>query len=243
MTTQEDHTIDVFVADLRRRAAHCNFGALKDSLIRDQIVVGISDPRLRERLLRERDLSLEKAIKLCRITEQSNEQSKVFDSPTAQASSIDTVQKTQVPVETEKTDDVKRIAKCKFCGSSHNRGSCPAYGATCHKCNGRNHYARCCLKLRSNIEERRVHHMEVEANEENELLEELYIEEIQGSTRRNIQSDLLVNNTPVTFKLDTGAVCNVMSMHLASELNARIEPMSISLKSFGGHQLDTVGTS
>ena len=99
--------------------------------------------------MRETDLSLEKAIKLCRITEQSKEQSKVFDSPTAQASSIDTVKKTRVPVETEKTDDVKRIAKCKFCGSSHNRGSCPAYGATCHKCNGRNHYARYCLKSRS----------------------------------------------------------------------------------------------
>ena len=116
-------------------------------------------------------------------------------------------------METEKTDDVKRKVKCKFCGSSHNRGSCPACGATCHKCNLRNHYARCCLKSRSSIEERRVRHVEVEANEENELLEGLYIEEIQGSTctRRSIQSDLLVNNTPVTFKLDTGAECNVLS--------------------------------
>jgi len=84
MTTQEDRTIDVFVTDLRRRAEHCDFGALKDSLIRDQ------------------------------IAEQSKEQSKVFDSPTAQASSIHTVKKTRVPVETEKTDDVKRIVKCKF---------------------------------------------------------------------------------------------------------------------------------
>ena len=83
--------------------------------------------------------------------------------------------------------------------------------------------------------------MEVDANEENELLEGLYIEEIQGSTRRNIQSDLLVNNTPVTFKLDTRAECNVMSMHLTSELTARIEPTSMLLKSFCGHQLDTVG--
>ena len=53
MTTQEDRTIDVFVTVLRQRAEHCDFGALKDSLIRDQIVVGISDPKLRERLLRE----------------------------------------------------------------------------------------------------------------------------------------------------------------------------------------------
>lgn len=33
-----------------------------------------------------------------------------------------------------------------------------------------------------------------------------------------------------------------MSMHLASELRARIEPTSILLKYFGGYQLDTVGT-
>ena len=72
-------------------------------------------------------------------------------------------------------------------------------------------------------------------------MEGLYIEEIQGSTRRNIQSDLLVNNVPVSFKLDTGAECNVMSMRLANELNARIEPTNMLLKSFGGHQLDTVG--
>ena len=71
--------------------------------------------------------------------------------------------------------------------------------------------------------------MEVKANEENESLEGLYIEEIQGSTRRNIQSDLLVNNTPVTFKLDTGAERNAMSIHLASKLNAQIEPTACYL--------------
>ena len=83
----------------------------------------------------------------------------------------------------------------------------------------------------------------MESNEENGSLEGLYIEAIQGSSRRNIQSVLLVNDTHVTFKLDTGAECNIMSMHLASELSARIEPTSMLLKSFGGHQLDTVGTS
>ena len=48
MTAQEDRTIGVSVTDLRRRAEHCDFGALKDSLIRDHIVVGINDPKLRE---------------------------------------------------------------------------------------------------------------------------------------------------------------------------------------------------
>ena len=131
--------------------------------------------------------------------------------------------------------------KCKFCAASHDRGNCPAYGATCHKCNGRNHYARCCFKLKNGTEERRVRHVEVEEHENNELMEGLYIEEIQGSTRRNIQSDLLVNDIPVSFKLDTGAECNVISLGLANELNAQVQPTSMLLKSFGGHQLDTVG--
>ena len=47
MTIQEDRSFDIFVTDLRRKAEYCDFGAIKDSLIRDQIVVGINDPKLR----------------------------------------------------------------------------------------------------------------------------------------------------------------------------------------------------
>ena len=175
-------------------------------------MVGINDPKLRERLLRETDLSLEKAIRLCRITEQSKKQSKVVDAPTGQTSSVETVKKTSPTVETEKTEDWRKIAKCKFCGSAHNGGNCPAYGVKCYKCHGRNHYARCCLKSKTNVEERRVRHLEVESNEENGSLEGLYVEAIQGSPGRNIQSDLLVNDTHVTFKLDTGEECNIISL-------------------------------
>lgn len=99
MTIQEDRSFDIFVTDLRRRAEHCDFGAIKDSLIRDQIVVGIDDPKLRERLLRETDLTLEKAVKLCRITEQSKEQSKIFISPTTQTGNIDAVKKREPSVD------------------------------------------------------------------------------------------------------------------------------------------------
>ena len=100
MTIQEDRLFDIFVTDLRRRAEYCDFGAIKDSLIRDQIVEGINDPKLRERLLRE---TLEKAVKLCRITEQSKEQSKIFISPTTQTGNIDAVKKGEPPVDTVKS--------------------------------------------------------------------------------------------------------------------------------------------
>ena len=108
MTIQEDRSLDIFVTDLRR-AEYCDFGAIKDSLIRDQIVVGINDLKLRERLLREMDLTLEKAIKLCRITEQSKEQSKIFIPPTTQTGIIDAVKKATPPVDTK--IQKRRLAK------------------------------------------------------------------------------------------------------------------------------------
>ena len=46
MTTQEDRSFDIFVTELRRTAENCDFGAIKDSLIRVQIVVGVNDPKV-----------------------------------------------------------------------------------------------------------------------------------------------------------------------------------------------------
>ena len=47
-------TIDEYVVHLRQMAESYEFGMLKDSLIRDQIVLGTRDEGDRERLLRER---------------------------------------------------------------------------------------------------------------------------------------------------------------------------------------------
>ena len=55
-------------------------------MLRDRIVVGIADSFLRERLLRESDLTLEKATQLCRASELSKEQSKTIEQPSASVS-------------------------------------------------------------------------------------------------------------------------------------------------------------
>lgn len=50
------NTFDLYLAELYTLSKTCEFGALRDSLIKDRI----------ERLLRERDLTLDKAVDLCR---------------------------------------------------------------------------------------------------------------------------------------------------------------------------------
>ena len=56
---QEGETIDQFITELKTRAKSCEFGDQHDSMIRDRIVFGVSDTRLKEQLLRESsDLTL-----------------------------------------------------------------------------------------------------------------------------------------------------------------------------------------
>ena len=67
----ENESSDQCVTELRILASTCEFETLKDGLIRDRIICGIQN-----RLLREADLTLKKAIDICRAAEVSREQVK-----------------------------------------------------------------------------------------------------------------------------------------------------------------------
>ena len=63
-----------YVTELRNKDVNlliyrCEFADLKDGLIRDRIVCGITNDSVRARLLRESDLSLEKCVYICRASE------------------------------------------------------------------------------------------------------------------------------------------------------------------------------
>ncbi|RZC37661.1 hypothetical protein BDFB_002824, partial [Asbolus verrucosus] len=68
---QPQESFDNFLKDLKKITAECEFASLKDGLIKDRIVCGINDARVKERLLREANLDLNKAVLICRAAEQS----------------------------------------------------------------------------------------------------------------------------------------------------------------------------
>ena len=54
---QEDgESVDAFVTRLREKAATCEYGAIRDELIGDRLVLRITDEGARRRMLREKDL-------------------------------------------------------------------------------------------------------------------------------------------------------------------------------------------
>ena len=53
----------------------CDFQNIKESLIKDIIIVGVLDDKLRERMLREPDIDLKKAIQLGQANEETKKHS------------------------------------------------------------------------------------------------------------------------------------------------------------------------
>ena len=138
--------------------------------MRDRIVVGVQDKSTRTRLLREKNLTLEMAIGIV-FQEIADEQIKLLAPSTTSTLSVDSAksrkkkkkqqQKPQLYCSsgTESTDQQQRKAKsshnkrsaCRFCGQSHKRGECLAYGKKCTYCSGKKTMWRRCVTLRNGM--------------------------------------------------------------------------------------------
>uniref|UniRef100_A0A8C5FT87 Tick transposon n=1 Tax=Gadus morhua TaxID=8049 RepID=A0A8C5FT87_GADMO len=71
---REGELVDSFVTALYALAEHCSYGVLHDELIRDRLVVGLLDNRLSERMQLDADLTLDKAVRMARQSEEVKKQ-------------------------------------------------------------------------------------------------------------------------------------------------------------------------
>ena len=69
-------SIDTCITTLRVRTESCEFGILKDDLIRDRIICDGRDKSVRRKLLKETGLLLPKCVDICRANEATTAQLK-----------------------------------------------------------------------------------------------------------------------------------------------------------------------
>ncbi|XP_028320243.1 zinc finger protein 260-like [Gouania willdenowi] len=63
-------SVNGFITELRQKVKDCEFGIIEHDMLRDKFVLSITDSDLKKRLLQERGLTLNRAIEICRATEQ-----------------------------------------------------------------------------------------------------------------------------------------------------------------------------
>ena len=144
---KEGERIDNFVSELKRLSLTCEFGDLKDSLIRDRIVGGVLSDELRGELLKKPDLTLQSAHDYCRTFEAAEQQKFKFHVPT----SAGTERSSGIQFVRKSNGQGKATARwCKFCGYKHpftQPNKCPAFGKKCMKCRKEGHFAQVCKEI------------------------------------------------------------------------------------------------
>lgn len=259
-TQQPNEDINQYVSRLRTLAATCNYADLKDSLIRDRIVVGIKSDDTRKALLKTANLTLATAIDTCRA------QKLVEDRMT-------TMKIKEEPVEPERGAEV--VAKvraaeastfCKYCGRKDHRigdrESCPANGAKCRNCGKLNHFAKVC-RAKSQKEEKdtesaskwkkkvkKVKAVEEEDDEDSEESEYITSVEVVSAIEKRIMTDMELSlkkkEEPQRLRcqIDTGASCNVITLSDLKTLGGKrtdLDPSMVEMKGFGGQLVPAIG--
>ena len=228
----EEHLMNSYLTFAIRRE-------LRNSVIRDRIVCGIDNDSVREQLLWDNNLSLEKAISAVRATETIKNQGKNLNNSPFKVGVLHMYKNKHHPKDKVKEQfkhTSRKSSKTKLCkrnGSNHALRQCPAFGQTCHKCQGSNHLAKmCCTKVFNPPKPKQcVHKVQQGESGDDSSMEELFLGEISTISDGNeILTSLKVNGKNVHFKMDTGAQCNVLPESIFNEINKKLKLNSTHTK-------------
>ena len=213
-------TIDDYVSALRELAKNCRFEALHDSLLRDRIVLGITEPNTRKVLLQKRDLTLILAIDICRGAEATQAQLASMGQASKENVCANKMkykgyqQRIAKPSDAKPTADTAKSATivCKFCGYEHelDRKKCPAVDKKCMKCGGTGHFARkCCSKTHSN--QTKVHYVEADSDVDSdvEYIDIIKVNAVSDPDKAAF-AELTIDGDPVPFQIDCGSTVNLL---------------------------------
>ena len=230
----ESISFDGYVTALRQIADKCASDAITaEDLLRDRIIFGIADNKVRERLLREQDI--------CRASEMSQAQIKAvteFNPP-----NVHLLKENKKSSERQPSPANQLRYPCRFCGRRHEskREACPAWGKQCVKCGKENHFARKCpLSSPSN----KVSLL----GEEDELP---VFQVFKVSANQSSDSSLVTLKVPsghfICIEIDTGARCNVLPVHIYKRATGDcdlkcVTPAKSSIISYDGGNIPVLGT-
>ena len=210
----DTESAEQFITSLYNLVEDCDYGELKDQMIRDRIVVGIRDRALSEKLQMDADLTLEKAKIQVRQREAVHEQSQILKHP-AEDKIIARVHHGPLsttprrprhpgPKQTFNRNVSTTPNKCTRCGKGpHSRQNCPARDAVCHNCKKKGHFNAQCLS-------KRVAGLTITAQEEaiGETIgdtDPAYLNTVGGPDNKCWSLPLSINQHLTHFKVDTGA--------------------------------------
>ena len=197
--------IAAYLTELKTIAKNCQHEDITpEEILRDRIVLGIRDDKMRERLLRFNDLTLQKA-------EQTEHQVKLMGASSTvnalnQGRSKNNKLSTPSRASNYKPQKQTSRGNCGRCGKTHAKQKCPAFGQKCHRCGNMNHYQALCrsktvatVQVDYGPDQYEICTVGEQPSRVNKALVNLYVNGRQPGNE-------------VRFQVDTGSECDLLPL-------------------------------
>ncbi|UYV78904.1 K02A2.6-like [Cordylochernes scorpioides] len=242
---EENEGIDSYANRLRGLASSCEYDILTEELIRDRIVLGIKDNRVRKELLMEQKLNLSSANDICRTAEVTEQQ--ITKLTVQESEDVKWNRKYEQKKEATKAratnETFENIINCRYCGSKHRKASCPAYGKICTWCNRKNHFSKVCRLRFQKPKQMNVRAIQEQDESSDEAVLQLRRHYAAGNIKKHKWMVKLLFETanqtvPLECQLDSGSTCNIMSLDdyrwVMQERSNNLDISIARLENFGG---------
>ncbi|KAK3924201.1 hypothetical protein KUF71_002472 [Frankliniella fusca] len=300
---RKGESFQTWLTDIQTLVKDCEYAQISDSMLKDRIIWGTYDKKLREAIRAKARLPLDDIIEICKGAANNarypgqNDQGDTqevdavqvfsgkgrnmhpnnFGIPSSGRGGRGTkgyrgrgrgrFQQTQTrngskgEGKNENNSGFNNLFKykCRKCAKFHEAGNCPAWGQTCGKCGGRNHFKVVCQKASNKPEQakkvdslqsvtsqlegvllggwtdnnRYVHMLTVRDTVKRKVIESGW--ESKRPRKEHTEVLRLQGEHYVKFKLDNGSEVNSLPIHVFEKINKgyKVYPANTLLESYG----------
>ena len=222
-----------FISALRELVKTCDFGEMTDEMIRDQVVEKTNSTKIRERLLMEKELTLQKTQEMGRRIEKAIQEAKTLTEGNLQTEKVNKIAKTyRRPPKSEATSTRHQPAtssntSCYRCGSqAHlaNDRECPAKQQECHTCHKIGHFSTVCRQKqaattgnyggRKPRRQARVMQVNTDSTDPpSSSDEDIYVLATEKAKEKTatVLCNVKVNEVDITLMVDTGSGVSILT--------------------------------
>lgn len=211
----------------------CNFADLKRQL-RDRLVLGVRDERLRRELLKTKDLTYESAVQYC-----LNYQATFQDLYPEAGMSKQTPLSSNEPMEIDKIKSVE----CKHCARSHRQNErCPFAKARCYYCKRHGHITAACSKKQGRVQQVEDVVDSCSCDSNSEIMNGIYV--CTETYHPPITVDVRINEAKLRMEIDSGASRTIISQEIFNKLwltPPKLIPTNVKLVTWTRAPLNVLG--
>lgn len=234
-TQLQGESVQDYVAAVSLLGAKCNFADLKRQM-RDRLVLGLRDERLRRDLLKTKDLTYELALQNC-LNYQATFPDMYPDTTVSKQTHSSAAESMEI-------DHVKATG-CGHCARQHKAGErCRFAGAKCFYCKKTGHIAAACRKKTSQmhqVEETAGCSSEISRQEEEMM--GLYMYNVEDS-QTPIVTEVNIDGVKLLMEVDSGASRSIISestYHKLWPIPPSLHPTNVKLVTVTREELKVLG--